>query len=96
MPRHPLTNFEVQKYYDNLTRFNGIYSRDNLLKIKNGAYLINPDEYSDIGTNWIAFYVLNNDVIYFDSFRVEHILKEIKTFIGNKNIKTNIMIYMIL
>ena len=36
------------------------------------------------------FYVQNNDVTYFDSFEVEHIPKEIRTFIGNKNIKTNI------
>ena len=35
-------------------------------------------------------YVQNNDVTYFDSFGVEHIPKEIRTFIGNKNIKTNI------
>ena len=35
-------------------------------------------------------YIQNNDVTYFDSFGVEHIPKEIKTFIGNKNIKTNI------
>ena len=46
--------------------------------------------YSDIGTHWVAFYVNNNNVTYFDSFRVEHIPKEIKPFISNKNIKTNI------
>ena len=46
--------------------------------------------YSDIGTNWIALYVLNNDLTYFASFGVEHIPEELKTFIGNKNIKTNI------
>ena len=71
--------------------FNGVYSRENLPdKIKDGAYVINLDEYSDIRTHWIALYVQNNDVTYFDSFGVEHIPKEIKTFIGNKNIKTNI------
>ena len=90
MPPHPLTNFEIQKYYQNEPRFNGVYSRDNLPKIKDGAYIINLDEYSDIGTHWVALYVQNNDVIYFDSFGVEHIPKEIKTFISNKNIKTNI------
>ena len=90
MPPHPLTNFAIRKYYHNLTRFNGIQSRDNLPKIKNGAYVINLDEYSDVGTRWIALYVLNNDVTYFDSFRLEHIPLEIKAFIGNKNIKTNI------
>ena len=83
MPPHPLTNFEIQKYYQNEPRFNGVYSKD-------GAYIINLDEYSDIGTHWVALYVLNNDVTYFDSFGVEHIPKEIRKFISNKNMKTNI------
>ena len=86
---HPLTNFEIQKYCQNEPRFNGIYSRDNLQEIKDGEYIINLDEYSDIGTRWVASYVQNN-VTYFDSFRVEHIPKEIRTFISNKNIKTSI------
>ena len=81
---------KYKKYYENKPRFNGVYSRDNLPKIKDGAYVINLDEYSDIGTHWVALYVQNNDVTYFDSFGVEHIPKEIKTFISNKNIKTNI------
>ena len=43
------------KYYENESRFNGVYSRGNLPnKIKDGAYVINLDEYSDIGTHWIA------------------------------------------
>ena len=90
MPPHPLTNFEIQKYYQNKPRFNGVYSRDNLPKIKDGAYVINLDEYSDIGTYWVALYVHNNDVTYFDSFGVEHIPKEIKTFIDRSlSITTN-------
>ena len=74
---------KIQKYYKNELRFNGVSSRDNLLKIKDGAYVINLDEYSDIGTHWVALYVNknNNNVIYFDSFGVEHIPKEIKTFV---------------
>ena len=48
MPPHPLTNFEIQKYYQNEPRFNGVYSRDNLRKIKDKAYIINLDEYSDM------------------------------------------------
>ena len=59
-------------------------------KIKHGAYIINLDEYSDIGTHWVALYAQNNYVTYFDSFGVENIPKEIRTFINNKNIKTNI------
>ena len=82
IPPHSLTNFEIQKYYQNEHRFNGVYSRDNLPRIKDGAYVINIDEYFDIGTHWVALYVINNDVTYFDSFGVEYILKEIKTFIN--------------
>ena len=87
---HPLANFEIREYYQNEPKFNGVYSRDNLSKIKDGAYVINLDEYSDIGTHWVALHVENNNVTYFDRFGVEHIPKEIKTFINNKNIKTNI------
>ena len=91
MPPHPLTNFEIQKYYKNEPRFNGVYSRDNLYKIKDGAYIINLDEYSDIGFHWVVLYAQNNNsVTYFDSFGVEYIPKEIRAFINNKNIKTNI------
>ena len=91
MPPHPLANFEIQRYHKNQSKFNGVYSRYNLPKtIKDGAYVINVDEYSDIGTHQVALYLYNNDVTYFDSFGVEHIPKEIKTFINNKNIKTNI------
>ena len=59
-------------------------------EIKDGAYVINIDEYSDIGTHWIALYVNNKTVTYFDSFGIEHIPKEIKKFINNKNIIVNI------
>ena len=90
MPPHPLTNFKIIKYYENESRFNGVYSRDNLPnKIKDGSQVINLDEYSDIGTHWIALYVKYNGITYCDSFGVEHISKEIKAFIKNRNIKTN-------
>ena len=82
IPPHFSTNFAIQKYYQNKPRFNGVYFRDNLPKIKEGASIINLDEYSDIGTLWVALYVRNNDVTYFDSFGVEHSPKEIKAFIG--------------
>ena len=60
----------------------------NLTKtIKNGAYVIILDEYADVGTHWIALYVKNNEVIYFDSFGVEHLPKEIKRFIGHEKPK---------
>ena len=91
MTPYPLTNLEIQAYYQNEPRFNGVYSRDNLPdKIKDGAYVVNLDEYSAIGTHWMALYVNNKTVTYFDSFIVEHISKEIKRFINNKNIIANI------
>ena len=103
-PPHPLTNFEIQGYYQNEPRFNGVFSRDNLPNtIKNGAsetsrakrgeraYVINLDEYRDIGTHSVALYVNNKTATYFDSFGVEDIPKEIMKFIGsNKKIITNI------
>ena len=57
IPPHTLTNFESQKYYKNDPRFNGVFSRNNLpKKIKGGAYIINLDEYANIGTHWIALF----------------------------------------
>ena len=88
LPPHPLTNFEIQEYYQNEPRF---FSRHNLPNtIKNGAYVINLDEYHDIGTNWVALCVNNKTITFFDSFGVEHIPKEITKFIARKKIITNI------
>ena len=75
IPPHPLINFEIQTYYQNESRFNGVFSRDNLPNMINGAYVINLDEYHDTGTHWVALYANNKTVTYFDSFGVEHIPK---------------------
>ena len=91
MPSHPLTNFEIQKYYQNESRFNGVYSRNNLPeKIKDGSYVLNLNGYADVGTHWIALFCNRIEIVYFDSFGVEHVLEEIKDIIENKNIKANI------
>ena len=61
------------KKYQNEPKFSCIFSRDSLLnKIKGGAYVINLDEHADIGTHWIALFCAEIEVIYFDSFGVEH------------------------
>ena len=76
MPHHSLTNFKIQKYYQNEPKFCGVSSRNNLLKIKYRAYVINLDEFKSIGTHWIALYVnrrASYAATYFDSFGVEHI-----------------------
>ena len=67
----------MQKCYQNKPKFNGVYSRNNLSKIKNGVYIINLDEYEPIETHWIALYVNAKNVTYYDSFGVAHIPKEI-------------------
>ena len=88
---HPLTNFVIQKYYQNEARFNGVYSKNNLSKkITDGAYIINLDEYADVGTHWIALFCNRSEIVYFDSFGVEHVPEDIKEFIGNKNMIANI------
>ena len=90
LPLYPLTNIEISECYANEPRFNGVYSRNNLPnKIKKGAYVINLDEYENTGTHWVSLFVKTNKVIYFDSFGIEHIPKEIKKFINN-NIESNI------
>ena len=100
LPFHPLTNIEISEYYKNEPRFNGVYSRNNLPnKIKKGAYVIILDEYENSGTHWVSLFVKpkyttesssSERTVYFDSFGVEHIPKEINKFIGNKKIKASI------
>ena len=73
-----LTSFEIQKYYENEPRFSGVYSRNNLpKKIKDGAYVINLDEYAYVGTHSIALFCNRSKIVYFDGFGVEHVPKEI-------------------
>ena len=90
MSSHPLKNFEIQKYYQNQPKFNDVYSRINLPKIKDEAYIINLDKYESIATHQIALYVIAKSLTYFNWFGVEHILREIRKFIKNKNIIINI------
>ena len=90
IPLHRLTNFEIQKYYQNEPKFNGVYLRNNLSKIKDWLYIINLNEYESIVTDCTALYVNAGNVTHFDSFGAEHLPKGIRLFIGNNNIITNI------
>ena len=90
MPPHPLTNFEIQKYYQNKPRLYGVFSRDNSAnKIEDEAYVIDLDEYADFATHWITLFCSKNENLFFDSFGVEYVPEEIKEFIGNKKTKAN-------
>ena len=88
MSSHPLTDFVIKNInkmnLDLMVFIQEIVYKRYIINI----YITNLYEYSDTGTHWVALYVQNNGVTYFDSFRVEHILKEIKTFISNENVKT--------
>ena len=100
MSLHPLSNFEIQKYYQNETRLNGVYLRDTLSNINGEAYVINIGENNEFGTHWIALYCwrskvtrpqqLKNSVVSFDSFGVDHLPKGFMAFIRLQNIITNI------
>ena len=65
-----------KKFIEKEPKFNGFYSRKNLPKIKDGRYLINLDEFKSIETHWMTLYVNDENVTYFDSFRIEHIITE--------------------
>ena len=66
-------NFEIQRYYKNEPKFNGVYSKKNLHDIRDEAKLITLGEYGSTGTSyWIALHVNGNDVTYFDSFDDEY------------------------
>ena len=56
MPPHPLTNFEIIEYCKNEPKFNGIYSRNTLPKIKERAYVIDLD-HKNTGTHWVVIFV---------------------------------------
>ena len=65
-------------YYQNYPKFNGVYPRNSLPKIKDKTYVINLYEFKSVGSHWIALYVNGNNIIYFNSFGVEHIPKKLK------------------
>ena len=85
MAPHSLTDFEIQNYYQNEPKFNGVKKK---FTYSDGVHVINLGEYKSIGTHLIALYENGNNIPYFDSFGVEHIPKEIKEFMEKKNIIT--------
>ena len=91
---HPLTNFEIKDCYENEPRFNGVYPRDNLPNIiKNGAYVINLDEYADVGTHWIALYVKIVKLFTLIFFVLNMFLKKLKDLLDTKTQKQTYLEY---
>ena len=84
VPPHPLTNFEIQKYYKNESRFNGVFSRNNLpKKTKDGVYIINLDEYTNVGTNWIALFCKKMKLFISIVLTLDIFLKKLKNLLKN-------------
>ena len=91
MPPHPLTNFEIQKFYQNEPRFNGVYSRNNLPKNKGWGICNKPWWICRCRhTIGLLYFVTEVKSVYFDSFGAEHVPEEIKKFVRNNNIIANI------
>ena len=85
MPPHPLKNFQIQRYYRNEPRFNGVFSRDNSPKtIKGGTYEINLDEYPDVGAHWIALYVRTLTLFIFTVLELNMFLNRLKYLLDIK------------
>ena len=94
MKRHPLRKFEIQKYYENESRFNAVFSRDNLPnKIKDGAYVINIDEHEDIGTHWIALFCKKIKLFILIVLELNIFLKKLKNLLVTETRKLTVFEY---
>ena len=67
---------KITNYFNYEHRFNGVFSRNNLSRIKDGVYVINLDDKNSKGTHWVSLFVDRNLAVYFDSFGINIILKK--------------------
>ena len=86
----PSSNIDITKYFNYESRFNGVFSRNNLPRIKDGAYVINLDDKKSKETNWISLFIDRNTALHFDSFGIEYIPQEVLSKIKDKSITHNI------
>ena len=87
---HPLNSIEITNYFNYEPRFSGVFSRNNLPTIKDGAYVINLDDKNSKGTHWGSLFINRNATVYFDSFGIEYIPQEVWNKIRDKLITHNI------
>ena len=90
VPLQPLSNIKITKHFSHKPRFNGIFSRNNLSRIKDGPYVINLDDKNSKATHWVSLFINRNTVVYFDSFGIEYIPQEVLNKIRDKSITHNI------
>ena len=87
---HHLNNIEITNHFKYEPRFNGVFSRNNLPKIKDGEYVINLDDKNSKVIHWVSLVIDRNGAAYFDSFRIEYIPQEVLNKIKEKSITHNI------
>ena len=83
---YPLSNIEITNYFNYKSRFNGVFSRNDLPRIKHGAYVINLDDTKGKETHWVSLFIGRNTVVYFYSFEIEYIRKEVLNKIKDQSI----------
>ena len=87
---HCLSNIEITKYFSFEPKFIDIFSRDNLPRIKDGAYVMNLDDKRSIRISWVVLFIDKNKIVYFDSFEMKYILQDLLNKTKDKSITSNI------
>ena len=90
VPLHPLNKIKIIEYFSYEPRFKAVFSRNNLCKVKDGVYVINPDNKKSKGTHLVSLSIDRIIAVYFDSFRIEYIPLEVLNKIKDKSINHNI------
>ena len=88
---YPISNFKINEILKNNKNYIGIFSKNNVAKLKNNeSTIINLANSYDKGTHWIAMKFINNKLFYFDSYRISFIPDSIKKQYPNSKIIANI------
>ena len=90
VPLHPLHNIKITNYFNYKPRFNGVFSRNNIPRIKDGTYVINLDDKKNKGTHWVLTFIDRKKAVYFDSLGIEYIPQKVLNKIKDKSIIHNI------
>ena len=88
--RSVLKHCKVPKYHDQDCRFNGVYSRNNLPRIKDGVSAINQDDEESKGTYWVSLFINISTAVYFDSFGIKYFRQEVLSKIEYESILHNV------
>ena len=91
--RYALNNIQITKYFNYEPRFNGVFERDNLPRIKGRVYVINLDNKQSEGTYCVSLFIDKHAALYFDSFGIEYFPQEVLNKIQDKSITPKIFNY---